>query len=230
MENKLQIEDLNRQPRVWDCHAGKRYPANAVYVGCRTTHPFKGHVIREGTIFGNGADPLVSHAGGCEGENEFRAYAIEKMKDHTFRAEAEKLRGRDLLCWCAQDGKRRAEWCHARVWLDLIDGPESSRPVPSPAPERREFDWGYYQPNFLTREEADALFARTQLEPRFRPIIKRSGHALRRCASTCWSARDRNGDSTAMVPIAEAPPEIVSLQRKLTHRSTQALPDCLRQL
>jgi hypothetical protein len=24
-----------QQPRVWDCHAGKKYPADAVYVGCR---------------------------------------------------------------------------------------------------------------------------------------------------------------------------------------------------
>ena len=27
-------KEKHRHPRVWDCHAGKNYPANAVYVGC----------------------------------------------------------------------------------------------------------------------------------------------------------------------------------------------------
>src|SRR5579863_4952008 len=106
------VEIIGRRSQVWDCHAGKKYPADAVYVGCRTTHPFKGHVIREGTIFGNGRSPLISHEGALHSEREFRAYAIEKLEDPAFRAEAEKLRGKDLLCWCVQSGKRRAEFCH----------------------------------------------------------------------------------------------------------------------
>lgn len=206
------------QPKVWDCHAGKKYAADAVYVGCRTTHPFKGYVIREGTIFGNGANPLLSHEGALHSEREFRAYAIEKLKDPAFRAEAEKLRGKDLLCWCVQSGKRRAEFCHARVWLELINGPEQSSPNPDSSTEqRRTFDWGYYEPNFLNKAEADALFEMAKAQPSVRPIIKRSGHALRRCASTTWSVRDQYAESIPlMVRLPDAPPEIVSLQRKLS--------------
>jgi alkylated DNA repair dioxygenase AlkB len=204
------------QPRVWDCHAGKEYPRDAVYVGCRTIHPFKGNVIREGTIFGNGTNPLVSHDGSLPSEREFRAYAVEKLKDQAFHAEAEKLRGKDLLCWCVQEGKRRAEFCHARVWLELINNPQDESPTAElSAEQRQDFDWGYYEQNFLTKAEADALFEMAKAQPRLRPIIKRSGYALRRCASTCWSVRDRNDDSVAMVPLLDAPPEILSLQRKL---------------
>jgi hypothetical protein len=80
------------EPRVWDCHAGKNYPADSIYVGCRVRNR-KGGVIREGSIFGNGTNPLVSHKGALQSESAFRAYAIEKLKDPAFRAEAEKLRG-----------------------------------------------------------------------------------------------------------------------------------------
>lgn len=111
-------------PTVWDCHAGKNYPAHAIYVGCRVRNR-KGGVIREGSIFGNGTNPLVSHTGSLHSESEFRAYAITKLEDPTFRAEAEKLRGRDLLCWCVQEGKQRAEFCHARVWLELLNQQEA---------------------------------------------------------------------------------------------------------
>ena len=212
------IGKVDGEPQVWDCHAGKKYPADAVYVGCRTTHPFKGYVIREGTIFGNGANPLISHEGALHSEPEFRAYAIGKLKDPAFRVEVEKLRGKDLLCWCVQSGKRRAEFCHARVWLELINHPERPSPSPElPTEERRSFDWGYYEPNFLTKAEADALFEMAKAQPRLRPIIKRSGHALRRCSSTTWSVRDQYAESIpGMMRLAEAPSEIVSLQRKLT--------------
>jgi alkylated DNA repair dioxygenase AlkB len=206
----------SRQPRVWDCHAGKKYPADAVYVGCRTTHPFKGYVIREGTIFGNGANPLVSREGAFGGESEFRAYAIEKLEDEAFRAEAEKLRGKDLLCWCVQEGNRRAAFCHARVWLELINDGELPSPELSTEP-RLDFDWGYYESSFLSKGEADALFEMVKAQPRVRPVIKRSGYPMRRCASTTWSVRDRHVDDPAsMVPLAEAPPAIISLQRKLS--------------
>jgi len=82
--------------------------------------------------------------------------------------------------------------------------------------KRRDFDWGYYEPSFLSREEADALFEMAQTQPRYRPVIKRSGHPLRRCASSCWSVRDRKDDSVGMIPLDEAPQEIISLQRKLS--------------
>lgn len=217
VNEKPAAEIIGRQPQVWDCHAGKKYPADAVYVGCRTTHPFKGYVIREGTIFGNGANPLISHEGALHSEGEFRAYAIEKLEDPAFRNEAEKLRGKDLLCWCVQSGKRRAEFCHARVWLELINRPERARSNSDMLAERRRtFDWGYYEPNFLTSADADALFEMAKAQPRVRPIIKRSGHPLRRCASTTWSVRDQYAESVpGMVRLAEAPPEIVSLQQRL---------------
>lgn len=206
-----------RQPRVWDCHAGKDVPADAVYVGCRVLNR-KGEVIREGTIFGNGTHPLVSHKGALHTEIEFRAYAIEKLEDASFRAEAEKLRGRDLLCWCVQEGKGRKEFCHARVWLELINNAQGELPSAGLSTEqRRDFDWGYYEPQFLSKEEADALFEMAKAQPRVRPIIKRSGYELRRCASTLWSVRDRHAeDSDLMVPLAAAPPEIISLKRKLS--------------
>jgi 2OG-Fe(II) oxygenase superfamily/Domain of unknown function (DUF4326) len=207
-----------QQPQVWDCHAGKKYPADAVYVGCRVRNR-QGGVIREGSLLGNGTNPLVSHKGGLQSESEFRAYAVRKLKDQAFRAEAEKLRGRDLLCWCVQEGKSRAAFCHARVWLELINNSDEGLPSSALTTEhRRDFDWGYYEPNFLSAGEADALFERSKAQPRDRPIIPRSGYHLRRCASTTWSVRDRNiDDSALMAPLAEAPREILSLQHKLSN-------------
>jgi hypothetical protein len=176
------IEDRTREPRVWDCHAGKNYPSDAVYVGCRVRNR-KGGVIREGSTFGNGTNPLVSHQGALHSESKFRAYAIEKLKDPAFRAEAEKLRGRDLLCWCAQEGKLREEFCHARGWLELINNSKGELPSAGVSTEqRRDFDWGYYEQQFLSKGEADALFEMAKAQPRVRPIIKRSGYHLRRCA------------------------------------------------
>jgi hypothetical protein len=209
-------DSVQNEPAVWDCHAGKKYPSDAEYVGCRVLSR-KGDVIREGTDFGNGTNPLVSHKGAVHSEKEFRARATEKLKDPKFRAKADRLRGKHLLCWCVQDGPNRAEFCHARVWLDLINySREQWASTESPSEQRRNFDWGYYEPHFLSKEEADALFEMAETQPRFRPVIKRSGYPLRRCASTCWSVRDRNDDSVAMVPLSEAPPEILSLQRKLS--------------
>jgi alkylated DNA repair dioxygenase AlkB len=108
---------------VWDCHAGKRYPADAVYVGCRVVDR-KGNVIRKGTIFGNGAAPFVSREGGFTTEAEFREYAERKMQDPEFRAKVGGLRGKHLLCWCVQTGPKREEFCHARVWLEIANRKE----------------------------------------------------------------------------------------------------------
>jgi hypothetical protein len=82
--------------------------------------------------------------------------------------------------------------------------------------QRQDYDWGYYDPTFFSKEEADSLFEMAKAQPRYRPVIKRSGHSLRRCESTCWSARDQFAESVGMIPIAEAPPEIIYLRRKLT--------------
>jgi hypothetical protein len=70
--------------------------------------------------------------------------------------------------------------------------------------KRCDFDWGHYEPSFLSKGEADALFEMAKAQPRYRPIIKRSGYHLRRCASTCWSVRDRNDDAVGMVPLEDA--------------------------
>lgn len=126
-EDLLETAEANKSrpqegPKVWDCHAGKQYPEDAIYVGCRVRNR-KGDVIRQGTIFGNGTDPLVSHNGWLKTEEEFRRYAERKMLDPAFRQQAEQLRGKHLLCWCVQDGPKRAKFCHARVWLDLINRP-----------------------------------------------------------------------------------------------------------
>lgn len=123
-EHPLSAAGAVSMPRVWDCHAGKQYPADAVYVGCKVS--MYGRTIREGSNFGNGANPLVSHRGSFKTEREFRDYATKRLTDAEFRAEVEKLRGKHLLCWCVQDGPNRTEFCHARVWLELANAEEHS--------------------------------------------------------------------------------------------------------
>lgn len=110
-------------PRVFCCKAGHEPPPDAVYVGCRTVRGQK----RDGTIFGNAVDPLKVRRKGSNSwiattAEAFRIYALDRLNDPAFRSEAEKLRGKDLLCWCVQDGPKRAKFCHARVWLELING------------------------------------------------------------------------------------------------------------
>ena len=119
LEQQLSAASAVSAPRVWDCHAGKQYPADAVYVGCKVS--MYGRTIREGSNFGNGANPLVSHRGSFKTEREFRDYAMKRLTNPEFRAEVEKLRGKHLLCWCVQDGPKRADFCHARVWLELAN-------------------------------------------------------------------------------------------------------------
>jgi len=116
-----------KAPKVWDCHAGKTYPHDAVYVGCRVSRG--GRLIREGTIFGNGTDPLVSHSGWLKTEEKFRRYAEQKMLDPAFRQKVEELRAKNLLCWCIQDGPNRSKFCHARVWLDLANRRDGKKVV-----------------------------------------------------------------------------------------------------
>jgi Domain of unknown function (DUF4326) len=85
-----------------------------------------GKVVREGTIYGNDVKPLERHSHPiAQTEEEFRLYAENKMFDDTFRTKVIKdLRGKHLLCWCIQDGPERAPFCHARVWLDIVNRPE----------------------------------------------------------------------------------------------------------
>jgi len=112
------------EPKIYDCHAGCKYPADAIYVGCKVQRG--GKVIRPGTIYGNGVDPLKGHYPmAAANDGEFREYAIRRMQDPVFRAQAiRELRGKYLLCWCKQDGPNRSEFCHARIWLEFINSQE----------------------------------------------------------------------------------------------------------
>jgi uncharacterized Zn-finger protein len=39
------------------------------------------------------------------------------MMEKDFASKVESPRGKDLLCWCKPD----AEFCHAKVWLELAN-------------------------------------------------------------------------------------------------------------
>jgi len=85
----------------------EKFP-DAVYVGRKVT---RGRTPWPSTPFGNHL--RLSTAA------EFRAYALDKMKDAEFRKLAEGLRGKDLLCpWC----KPGEPNCHAKVWLEICNG------------------------------------------------------------------------------------------------------------
>lgn len=93
-------------PRVF-CIKNRRYPRFGVYVGRQYAH-------MPDTPYGNHRRIM--------NETQFREYAEEKMSESVFRAKAiADLRGRHLLCWCDQDGPERAEFCHARVWLEVVN-------------------------------------------------------------------------------------------------------------
>jgi len=136
------------EPQVWDCHAGKVYPPDAVYIGCKV-RDHKGGVIRQGSVFGNGAAPLKSHRSPvAHNEADFRAYALKRMQDPAFAKEVETLRGKHLLCWCVQAGPKRAPFCHARVWLELANPKE---------PQQK--DWRLVE-GFLSKTQSDDLYKR----------------------------------------------------------------------
>ena len=101
-------------PRVWDCHAGKFYPADAAYVGREVRDRRTGEIVRAATPFGNYSEPTGDV---LQDGNVFRAYAAKKMLDAGFRAQVLALRGRDLLCWCGPN----AAFCHAKIWLELAN-------------------------------------------------------------------------------------------------------------
>ena len=113
-----------RKPKVFQVRA--RHPRHSVYVACK-------YGKYEGTPYGNDHKPFEGHE--CPivaswlpddvKEKNFRQYAEEKMQNPAFREQAIKdLRGKHLLCWCVQDGPERAPFCHARVWLDIVNRPD----------------------------------------------------------------------------------------------------------
>jgi hypothetical protein len=100
-----------------------RHPRWGVYVGCAgTQRSCPCHKGIDGTVYGNSYRPLDvdghKNAMASNTEAGFREYAEKKMLDPAFRAQAiEDLKGKHLLCW-KHDG-----WCHARVWLDIVNRP-----------------------------------------------------------------------------------------------------------
>ena len=92
-------------PRIYDQHKGKKYPADVVNVD-------------RNTIFGN----HNRHDGETqEGRDGWAADVAEKIKDASFAAQVEKLRGKDLLCWCSPQ-QVKAGHCHALAWLRIANG------------------------------------------------------------------------------------------------------------
>lgn len=204
------------QPQIWDCHAGKKYPADAIYVGREVTDR-KGKLIRAASPFGN---PYLS-------PDEFRAYAEEKMKDAAFAAKVMALKGKDLLCWCRP---HEADRCHARVWLELANAPKGEASVAggakatttesqsiatapnkahvAPAKETRARKPHEHIPSFLTKEEADELY---NMILKQEWTIKQDGRAQ----LTYGVSYDRGG------PIPTEIPLIPDLLRRLSDRVSQ---------
>ena len=100
-------------PNIYDCHAGKKYPADAVYVG-RLTRDRGGRILRLDTPFGNHNKRDLSTE---EGRAAWKRDVDERMKSPEFIVQLEALRGKDLLCWCKQSEPN----CHARTWLELAN-------------------------------------------------------------------------------------------------------------
>ena len=101
-------------PKIYDCHAGEKYPADAVYVGREVRDRSTGKVSWPATPFGNHNRQKTDTPNGM---TAWRAEVVEKMKSPAFAARVESLRGRDLLCWC-RIGEPN---CHARMWLELAN-------------------------------------------------------------------------------------------------------------
>jgi hypothetical protein len=81
-----------------------------------------------------------------------------------------------------------------------------------------------YEKEFLSEQEADALFAVAKTLPSERPLTKLSGfrNRLRRLQMPCYSAipnwRGSENEKTNqwMMPLGEAPPEVKALADKLS--------------
>lgn len=114
-----------RKPRVFA--VSERHPRWAIYVGCK-------YGQFPGTPYGNTLRPFDAdghkNAPAARTELGFRVHAEKLMLEPGFREQAIKdLRGKHLLCWCRQDGPERASFCHARVWLDIVNREEFKKTV-----------------------------------------------------------------------------------------------------
>jgi alkylated DNA repair dioxygenase AlkB len=117
-------------PRVFSLKLGwGHYPSGAIYVGCRYPGVHQAKTpLKEGTVYGNDYEPTKGHYKPiAKTADEFRKYALERMSDPAFRAQAIKdLRGKHLLCFCLPSNPH----CHARVWMDIVNGPEYAEVKP----------------------------------------------------------------------------------------------------
>ena len=104
-------------PKIYDCHAGKKYPSDTVYVGREVRDRQTGKLSWPATPFGNQNRRKTDTP---EGKAAWLADVAEKMKDPKFRKQVESLRGKDLLCWCRVGEPN----CHARIWLELANAPK----------------------------------------------------------------------------------------------------------
>ena len=106
---------------------GWRMPPNTIYVG-------------RPTIFGN--DYRIGHdrdgwwcwvegGGGMQRlatEADARFYACTRFRLGLTRTLVEtakqRVRGHNLACWCcrAPAGTRPIHWCHADIWLEIVNG------------------------------------------------------------------------------------------------------------
>jgi alkylated DNA repair dioxygenase AlkB len=101
-----------RQPRVFTVQ--ERHPRWAVYVGCKKNQ-------FAASIYANDYEPEKGHYKPiARNEADFRKYAEKRMQEPAFREQAIKdLRGKHLLCW-----DHGGDWCHARVWLEIVNKKE----------------------------------------------------------------------------------------------------------
>lgn len=136
----LKNESKNRKYGVPDISYGPRISINtkclrSPRVFALTKDPDTGKVpphprwgVYVGRKWGQFPDTPYGNYLKTEIEAEFRHYAEKKMLDPAFRVQAiQDLRGKHLLCWCLQDGPNRAPFCHARVWLEIVNRPEGGK-------------------------------------------------------------------------------------------------------
>lgn len=88
---------------IYRCRKNDKCPRGSVYVGRAAA--------------GWTASPFGNHSKE-DGFDDFAEYARVKMSDGKFRKQLDKLRGKNLLCWC-----KPGDDCHAITWLKLANAP-----------------------------------------------------------------------------------------------------------
>lgn len=90
---------------IYCCRENCIWPKGSVYVGCKCRKwpdtPFGNHNKLNG--------------------DAWKAEVAAMMKQSGFPKVVEKLRGKNLLCWCSP-----GDDCHAKVWLELANAPREA--------------------------------------------------------------------------------------------------------